>query len=493
MNKWQVILLVLVLSLGIFLRSPEVINHNSLFGFDQGRDYLAVRRIVVDKKPTLIGSEVGAGFAGLSGIFHGPYYYYLLTIPFIIFSGDPYGGVVLMFIIGVSALLLGFYFAYKEFGFMTGLIFTLLMGIALSSQSRFMWNTHPATLLILLSFWLTYKTCQKPDKYFFWATFTAGLIYGFQLAISVSLIVALFFYCFIFLKVRKWRVYALGIFGVMLAYLPFIVFEIRHGFMAMKSIFFGIFNDSQAGGLFTDLGKTFNSHFWRFYFNFRDTFVLSDSNRLRLLVFLLIVIVYYLIKEKKSQEKKFIVFLLILPPITLLTLLPLKTMVFSHYLVHLHLTYVFLFAFFCAKSKLPLSKLIFGIFLILMSPYIYKEFTSAKKDLSDYGGEAKIKGKVEAIDYIYNDAKGEKFNILVFAPPVYDYQYRYFLLWYGQKKYHYLPGDKKEGLFYLWIEPDAKKPWTYKGWLETVIKTGKVLKEETLPSGFIIQKRYEKK
>jgi hypothetical protein len=492
MNKWQILLLSLVLALGIFIRSIEVINKNPLFGYDQGRDYLAVRKIVVDKKLTLIGAEAGNGYAGLFGVFQGPYYYYLLTVPYIIFNGDPYGGLFLMFVIGVFALLLGFYFTYKEFGYRAGLIMALLMGVALSAQSRFMWPPHPATPLIILIFWLTYKLMDNPRKYFFWATFLAGLIYGFEIAMSVPLILALFIYVFLILKIKDLRVYLRGILGVMLAYSPFLFFEVRHGYMATGSIIKII------SGMFTnkssyDFLKALDSHFWRFYFNFRDTFVLSDANRFRLLVFLLIVIVFYLFKEKKSKEKYFICFLLILPPVTLIAFLPLQVLVYNHFLVHLHITYVFLFAYFFAKSKLPLSKLVFSIFLILMLPYIYKEFTSAKKDLSDYGGEAKIKGKIEAIDYIYNDAKGQNFNVLVFAPPVYDYQYRYMLLWYGQQKYHYLPGDKKEGLFYLWIEQDPKQPWSYRGWLETVVKTGKVIKEEKLSSGFIIQKRYEEK
>lgn len=58
-KKLEIFLLVLVMLFGIGLRSPELLNCNPLFGFDQGRDYLAVRKIVVDKKLTLIGSEVG--------------------------------------------------------------------------------------------------------------------------------------------------------------------------------------------------------------------------------------------------------------------------------------------------------------------------------------------------------------------------------------------------------------------------------------------------
>lgn len=59
------------------------------------------------------------------------------------------------------------------------------------------------------------------------------------------------------------------------------------------------------------------------------------------------------------------------------------------------------------------------------------------------------------------------------------------------KKYGYVPSKDKTGTFYLLIEPDPHKPWTYKGWLETVIKTGRVLKTVELPTGFIIQKRIE--
>jgi hypothetical protein len=39
------------------------------------------------------------------------------------------------------------------------------------------------------------------------------------------------------------------------------------------------------------------------------------------------------------------------------------------------------------------------------------------------------------------------------------------------------------------MEPDPSKPWSYNGWLETVIVNGDVIKTVNLPSGLIIQKR----
>ena len=48
---------------------------------------------------------------------------------------------------------------------------------------------------------------------------------------------------------------------------------------------------------------------------------------------------------------------------------------------------------------------------------------------------------------------------------------------------------RRKGLVYLLIEKDTSKPWSYQGWLETVIKDGDVINTEQLTSGFIIQKR----
>src|SRR3989338_11548996 len=114
--KLEIILFVLIIGISLLSRSIEVLNKNYIFGFDQGRDYLAVKNIVIDHKLTLIGSEIGAGVAGFRGIFHGPFYYYLLSLPFIIFRGDPYGGMVLMFILGIATIFLCYIIGRRLFG-----------------------------------------------------------------------------------------------------------------------------------------------------------------------------------------------------------------------------------------------------------------------------------------------------------------------------------------------------------------------------------------
>lgn len=494
MRKKEIILLVLIIFLGIGLRSVEVLNKNFLFGFDQGRDYLAVRKIVVEKKPTLIGSEVGAGMAGLQYIFHGPYYYYSLIIPFLLFKGDPYGGLVLMFLFGVASLFLCFYITRKIFDVKTALITTFLLSIcpSITSQSRFMWNSHPTTFFILLAFWFTFKIFENPLKYFFLASFWAGLIYGFELAISVPLIITQFLYVWLILKVKRRKIYLFGALGAFLSHLPFFIFEVRHGLMATKSIL-AIVSGVLRGESSVDTATLFASHLVNFWHNFQNTFVLSGSWSFLLLVAMLLITHEIVRGEKAFHKQPFVKFLLLLPLVSFAVFMFIKTAVWDFYLIHLHLAYIFLFVGYLTQLKWSKAKLLLIAFLLLMTPGVFKEINRARYDYGDFGGTAKIKGKIQTIDYIYQDAQGEKFNVLIFTPPVYDYAYHYLLTWYGGKKYGYVPGGGKEGLFYLWIEPDLSKPSSYKGWLETVIKTGEVLKEEKLPNGFIVQKRYAEK
>ena len=70
------ILLGLIFIFGFLVRAIEVLTNNYIFLFDQGRDYLVVKEIVLNHKLTLIGASTG-----LHGIFSGPFWYYLLTIP----------------------------------------------------------------------------------------------------------------------------------------------------------------------------------------------------------------------------------------------------------------------------------------------------------------------------------------------------------------------------------------------------------------------------
>lgn len=500
--NWFRLLVFLVFLLGVLLRAVEVINGNYLFGFDQGRDYLAAYKIVVERKPTLIGAEVGAGAAGLKGLFHGPFYFYLLSLFFFVFQGDPYGGLVLMFIFGVGALLLTYFLTKRMFGARGALLSTFLVAISpnIVPQSRFLWPHHPTSFFIMIVLYFVYLIPKKPKIYLPLSLFAAGFIYNFQLAIAVPLVISIIVYTGLILRIKGFRLYLLAVFSVIGAFLPFLLFEMRHGFIAVHGLFDYLTKSGESQ-------KALNifwikSHLIDYWWNMVSTFrffSLTGILFFQVLFFLIVGgwSVYYWRKTKKREQGLFIVFLCLTIFLSWMIFLPLRNTVWDYYLIHLHFVYIFLFVFVFLRLLedkqnffKQLTILILGGYLLFMNQGALKRLSiDYNYDLFDYGGTAKIQGKLEALDYIYKDAKGEEFGLFVFSPPIYVYPYDYLVRWHGEKVYGYAPNKSKEGLFYLWIEPDPAKSWSHKGWQETVIKTGKVIWEYKLPSGFIIEKR----
>lgn len=484
------------LASGAILRSVEVINKNYLFGFDQGRDYLAVKNIVLDNKLTLIGSEIGAGVAGFRGIFHGPFYYYFLTLPFVIFKGDPYGGMILMFLLGIATVIQGFLIGRRLFGAKVGLLTACILAVSppFISYARFIWNSNPAPLFILFAFYfVSLFTKKRRTKYLFWASFFSSFIYNFQLAIAIPLSLGLIIYCVLVLKLKQIKQYGILFLGMILAFSPMLFFEIRHGFQAIKGILTYLLNHPETETTQTFWALLLREHFSIFFNNFLSTFPQQIIVPSIVTITILPAIFYFVMKEKDKQRKQFILYLLLLIPVTFIVLGFLRNFVYNYYLIHLNLAYIFLVvfaivSFFRTRHKIVNSIIIIYAAILLLSS-AFSNIRTFYYDITDYGGIHKIRGKTDAIDYIYKNANGERFGLLVFSPPIYTYGYDYLLSWHGKKKYGYIPHQEKKGLVYLLIEKDTSKPWSYQGWLETVIKGGDIVNTEQLKSGFIIQKR----
>lgn len=491
----SILLFILLLYFSLVPRVVEVLNKNYLFGFDQGRDYLAVKSIIADRKITLIGSEIGAGSAGFQGIFHGPFYYYFLSIPFLIFNGDPYGGILLMFSFGLGAIALGYFLGKKLFGLKVGLVTALFIAISppLVSQSRFVWNSHPSTFFILLCFYFIYKFIKNnKNRHLFLASFFAAFIYNFELAIAIPMVFAVVVNALL-LRLRP-KQFLLIFIAFFLVFLPTLLFELRHNFIGLNGFIAYQLHNKNTPMTLMFFKLISRDHLVSFWSSLLSTF--PKQNLFPPILIGLIVLFpafFYFLKEKASPLKKFIAYLLMLIPVNFAVFIFLRNAVYIYYLIDLNIAYIFLLSYSiytAYKNRNFFLQLLLVPFLILLIFTSIVSYTFiAKYDYKDYGGTAKIKGRIDAIDYIYKDANGKKFGLLVFSPPIYTYPYDYLLWWYGENKYKYLPHKEKKGLFYLLIEKDLSKPWSYKGWLETVVKTGNVIYTKTLPSGFIIQKR----
>jgi len=490
----EALLILLIIFLSFVPRSVEVLNQNPIFGFDQGREMFAAKNIIVNHKFILIGTEVGAGQAGISGIFHGPMYYYILTIPFVIFSGNPRGMTSLMFLFSTLTIFLGYYFGKKLFGKSGGLVTALFISISpvFIAQARFLWSPNLSSLFILLSLYFVYLlNVSKKYRNIFLAAFFAAFTYNFELAIAVPLSISLVLYS-IFIFRKRFKYYLFLFLGFVVGYLPMILFELRHGLMEIKGLASYVAGKGGSSGLSNN--SFILDHLKSFIYNFKETFPAIDFN-LSIIFFILLISIstYLLVKEKNINIKYFFSFLIFLIPVNFFIFYFLKNSVWNYYLIDLSFTYILLLTYvtysFYHQKYIKLSILSYILIGILTIFAIESAIRVSIYDYSDYGGTAKLKGKIDAIDYVYKDAKKVPFGLFTFSPPIYTYPYDYLLWWQGERKYNYLPYQEKKGTFYLLIEPDGGKPWTYKGWLETVIKTGTIIESKTLPSGFIVQKR----
>jgi len=489
-----------VIAWGIALRAVEVLNGNYLFGFDQGRDYLAAYNIAVNHKLTLIGAEVGAGFAGLNGLFHGSGYYYILSVMHFLFHGDPYGGLLLMLIFGTAALVLTYFFTKNALGNATAIISTFLVAISplLAPQSRFIWNHHPTTFFIIIFFFFMYRINKRPRVYAPLAVFTACFIYHFELAIAVPLaIAACLSFPFIF-HIKDIKTYIYCFIALIVALSPLFLFEIRHGWMAFRSFWTYIIG----GSLQLPVAQT-AGHLKAFLYNAVNSFptektFLPEGAYIALVYFLIAFLMYLSFHAKPALHKKFFRFLLLTLAVSYGVLFFLRNDIWDYYLIHAHIVYIFIFAyaatFFWKNKRKSFSNA--SVFIVLSVYFVAMTISTTQRmiinytyDYHDLGGIEKIKGKKIAIDHIYKDANGRPFSAFIFVPAIYTYPYDYLFLTYAKEKYGYAPGKNKIGLVYLIIEPDHRKPWTYKGWLETVIKDGNILNTQTLKTGHIIQKR----
>ena len=110
---------------------------NLFFGPEQGRDMLVVRDIVDNHKFTLLGPRTET-----IGVFYGPAYYYLMSIPYL-FTSDP----VLLSLFLIFLNTLGVFFIYllgKElFGQRAGYIASSLYAVSYWVVVSDRWFSHP--------------------------------------------------------------------------------------------------------------------------------------------------------------------------------------------------------------------------------------------------------------------------------------------------------------------------------------------------------------
>ncbi len=295
MRKLKIFVLLAIVFIFLFCR---IYNFDEKISFDRDyeRDAFAVKQIIVEKKPILLGHQAD----NEKGFFMAPYFFYLLS-PFY-FAGhmQPLASMKL-FVIFHNLMFLTFAIIIlkKILGFWGMEIFLLLVALnplMIGYQSS-PWNPSLIPTSIIL-FWYLYYLAYKKDSLKLYMLL--GLLVGVSASFHFQFIFQAIPMLFLFLrKFKPWqfvkKIVTFGVFFVM-TFLPIFIFDLRHDFLNIK-LFLNFFNFSVGPK------KSILFPFPKYFEAFTNSFFpfLPKSNFfLDLLIFMGILEILYFVQKSKT-------------------------------------------------------------------------------------------------------------------------------------------------------------------------------------------------
>ncbi|GAB4219347.1 MAG: hypothetical protein Fur009_5070 [Candidatus Microgenomates bacterium] len=451
MKLYQKVLLIIVLFFYIYFRITPIINQTVPYTYDQGRDFLKAREIVSQKNLTLIGPTTG-----LEGIFHGVWIYYFLTIPYILFSGNPIGFYYLFFFINLIANFLFFIFLYKKLNFNSGLFFLLLTNLSsyFVKNSFFPSNDHLAPLFILAVIYFSYKYISKKEiKFLFLTVLSAGFVLESEFAFGLFLIPSLFF-TFIFLEKKQFfKKIPIFLLALIPASFPRIIFEIKHNFLQTKNFFkyLTLKNPIQISW------QQIIADRLNLFFNYLNEVLSFKYISIFFLLFFVLLIIFKKITFKKEKLTWLKFNLLLLFIIFILTIIYKKNPFYSYYLNGIEYIYLVIVILTLNQKNLFTKyfyNLLIAIFFIFNLISFKNSIITKKIPLVGLRADNRI------INYFIKNESKDYFCLRIYTPPVIPYTYQYLLTYYADKNIiKYPKGDFYKNKCYFIID---KEPYEFR-------------------------------
>lgn len=415
-------MLVFLLLLALAARLPHLFGYNIPFSFDHGRDALAVLDLITNHSLKFIGP-----WTSIQGLFFGPGWYYLLAPLYWLLNGNPLAGPLTMLILSLFTIGL----AYKYFGLYEAIIFASAPIFIMTSISAA--NPFPMVLIGLLIL-----ICLKNPKR---QALNLGLLVSLGFHFSSALAVFYLLIIPLILLIRKIKLNLKKlIIGFIIPFIPQILFEIKNNFLETKALI-KYFSAGETQHI--NPGKI--EIVTKSIINELGLAILPDITWLRYLALGLLVIgIVYLIAKRKIKT--------FWPEIILFLLIPTIGFWFLHYNV------------WYAYGLLPVVVVAIGRILrsapkIITYSYLGLLIIGAIKIPVRQTGVAFLPVKLQAINYIYDQAQGKPFSSYQYLPNIYDYAYQYLYLWQGFKgkplpvEFSYKPGE----ISYVQEKPDLLK------------------------------------
>lgn len=259
-DKIYLSVLFLLILVAAVLRFANI-NSLNFFTYDQSRDALYVKRMIVDHQFRLLGTQTS-----LPGMYLPPFYYYTIAIVLWLSKLNPVGIDIYSALIGVLTVPLAFFVGNRVFGKPAGLFSAGLFAVSplVVELTRRAWNPNTLPFFILVAFYFFYQYfLQRKLKYFL----LGFAFYGYCLSLHFgawTLMPLVFFVWMFYLcktaSVRQKIIGAVCSAAIIFFFIsPLLLFELRHNFFLLSQAKVFFFDKGHVGTNIGNLAESFIS------------------------------------------------------------------------------------------------------------------------------------------------------------------------------------------------------------------------------------------
>jgi 4-amino-4-deoxy-L-arabinose transferase-like glycosyltransferase len=445
------------------------------FGPEQGIDFMAIKGIVAEHHITLIGPKTD-----IDGIFHGPFYYYLSVIPFLLSKGNPLVASIFLIILNACTVFIAYLLGKELRSKRLGLILAVLVTVSFGSIVYARWLSGQPLLLPLTFLFLLFATLflKGKQKALLGMAVTFGLLGQIEFLNFFFLLFILLTIIIIFRKEFRATNKLILLFSVLLLLVSsatsYVLFDLRHSFLITHSIINLLHGEKGYYVPFIQSAVAVFAHIFSAY----TLFIFPYSEYISIVLFAISLAVV-IIAVRNKQKLLVIPLLLIFIPMILLILLR-----------HESLTQFFAI---CAPGFMIVTAYtmdryfrVVGIILLtvivmtnLMAVFRFLP-TNQNVFFQSTQPELRYSNELQVIDTIYTKAQGKQFSYHPFTIPYWQAQAWDYLFWYyGKNKYGYLPGENKPRHIFAIIQHDPNSKQIIEDWLRKDINSFGPTKSDT--------------
>lgn len=452
--SWWQILCGISLIISIVLGTLHFFKADTFYETDIARDFLLLDDMVSQHKISFIG-----GRSSIPGVFHGPLYYWLALPFFALSGGNP---------IMVSILWLGLYWLFlaafyyigkKIFGGKFALIATTLIASLTSTIPNGFTHTVIANFLIMPFIYMVYLYCKNNKIWqLIGAVLLAGLLIQFQMAFGVPALILLGGYTIYHIIKNKKYAHLLAGFVILLPLSTFVVFDLRHDFIQIKSVVAYLATDNNTESVRNYLLNRIASILESFNLIIVHTEQLRNVTSVAVIASLLWLV--WLNYRSKNKNKSIIALSMLVIFGFWLVTLPFKGNVWPQYYRPLLPVIVFAMVFFLLNF-VP-KKISAAVLLLVIGNNLFFTTKEGLSYLQSTPTDDEIHWKFyrQMTSDIFADNHYQAFGYFTFSPDQYSYQSKYALKYFYRQNKIAAGSFEKLPVTYLVIAPnDHANPW----------------------------------